>query len=215
MERRHPQPDDARGPAIVSNAYRPAQRIDHPHARGGGNRRQTVAALPIIIQTLRARGYNIVPLCGGTTFVPHVPQLFNFGTAQPLAQTVTSTAPVVASAPTADGGGAWSVGSDGSVYTFGDAVNYGSMAGQALADPVVGMAATPDGRGYWLVASDGGFSRSVTPAFYGSTGGHPLNKPVVGMAATPDGQGYWLVASDGGIFTFGDAGFTGRRVVTR
>ena len=173
-------------PAIVSNAliglHNGSIILMHD---GGGNRSQTVAALPIIIQTLRARGYTIVPLCGGTTFVPHVPQLFNFGTAQPLAQTVTSTAPVVASAPTADGGGAWSVGSDGSVYTFGDAVNYGSMAGQALADPVVGMAATPDGRGYWMVASDGGIFTFGDAAFYGSMGGHPLNKPVVGMAATP------------------------------
>ena len=32
---------------------------------GGGNRSQTVAALPAIIRGIRAAGYQIVPVCAG------------------------------------------------------------------------------------------------------------------------------------------------------
>jgi len=112
-------------------------------------------------------------------------------------------------AATPDGQGYWIVGSDGGIYSFGDAGFFGSMGGQPLNRPIVGMAATPDGAGYWLVASDGGMFSFGDAHFYGSTGAMTLNKPVVGMAATPDGAGYWLVASDGGIFSFGDASFYG------
>ena len=47
-------------------------------------------------------------------------------------------------------------GSDGGVFTYGDAKFYGSTGAIHLNQPIVGMAATPDGQGYWLVASDGG-----------------------------------------------------------
>ncbi|MCL8208189.1 MAG: peptidoglycan-binding protein [Actinomycetia bacterium] len=105
--------------------------------------------------------------------------------------------------------GYWLVGADGSIYPFGNAKGFGSMAGKPLNQPVVGMAVTPDQQGYWEVASDGGIFTFGDAGFYGSMGGHPLNQPVVGMAATPDGKGYWEVARDGGIFTFGDATFYG------
>jgi hypothetical protein len=122
---------------------------------------------------------------------------------------VNLNSPIVAMAPTPDGGGYWMVGSDGGVFSSGDAGFYGSTGNIHLDKPVVGMAATPDGKGYWFVASDGGIFAYGDAGFYGSRGGQPLNKPIVGMAATPDGKGYWLVASDGGIFSYGDAGFYG------
>jgi hypothetical protein len=118
-------------------------------------------------------------------------------------------APIVAIANDRAGRGYWLVGSDGSVYAFGEAHNFGSMRGHRLAKPIVGMAATADGRGYWLVASDGGIFSFGDARFHGSMGGKHLNKPIVGMTASPDGRGYWFVASDGGIFTFGDARFRG------
>ena len=31
------------------------------------------------------------------------------------------------------------------------------------------------------------------------------------MANTPIGGGYWFVASESGVFSYGDAGFPGRR----
>jgi hypothetical protein len=117
--------------------------------------------------------------------------------------------PVVALAPTLNGGGYWEVASDGGIFNFGDAGFYGSMGGTPLNEPVVGMAPGPEGGGYWEVASDGGIFNFGDATFHGSMGGTALNEPVVGMAATPDGRGYWEVASDGGIFTFGDAGFHG------
>jgi hypothetical protein len=118
-------------------------------------------------------------------------------------------APIVGMAPTPTGGGYWMVGTDGGVFSSGDAGFYGSTGNIHLNKPIVGMAATPDGKGYWFVASDGGIFAYGDAGFYGSRGGQPLNKPIVGMAPTPDGKGYWLVASDGGIFAYGDAGFFG------
>jgi outer membrane protein assembly factor BamB len=103
----------------------------------------------------------------------------------------------------------WLVASDGGIFTFGNALFFGSAGALPLVRPVVGMAATPSENGYWLVASDGGIFSYGGAAFHGSMGGTRLNAPIVGMAATPDGDGYWEVASDGGIFSFGDASFHG------
>jgi hypothetical protein len=124
--------------------------------------------------------------------------------------TAASAAPrVVGAAATPSGQGWWEAGTDGGVFTGGDARFFGSAGGVALAQPVVGMASTPDGGGYWLVASDGGIFTYGDARFFGSAGALPLRQPIVGMASTPDGGGYWLVASDGGIFTYGDARFFG------
>ncbi|NNN19092.1 MAG: hypothetical protein HKL84_04475, partial [Acidimicrobiaceae bacterium] len=93
----------------------------------------------------------------------------------------------------------------GGVETFGDAGNYGSMAGKFLYKPLVGMASTPDGKGYWMVASDGGIFTFGDATYYGSMGGKAISAPIVAMASTPDGRGYWLLGSDGAIYPFGDA----------
>jgi len=53
------------------------------------------------------------------------------------------------------GKGAWLADAAGGVHLVGNALSFGSMAGQHLNKPVVTMAATTDGQGYWLVASDG------------------------------------------------------------
>ena len=106
-------------------------------------------------------------------------------------------------------GGYWLVGSDGGIFSFGNAPFLGSTGGTRLNQPIVGMAATKSRQGYRFVAADGGIFSFGDAKFYGSTGGVRLNKPIVGMAPTPSGLGYWLVASDGGIFSFGDAKFYG------
>jgi ribosomal protein L24E len=118
-------------------------------------------------------------------------------------------APIIDMAVTPDGGGYWMLGSDGGIFTYGNATFYGSTGNIHLNQPIVAMARTPDGAGYWLVAADGGIFSYGDAKFYGSTGNITLNKPIVGMTATSDGKGYWLVASDGGIFSFGDAKFYG------
>ena len=118
------------------------------------------------------------------------------------------SAPIVALAPTPDRHGYWLVGSDGGVFSYGDAQFFGSTGGTHLNKPIVGMASTSDGQGYWLVAADGGVFAYGDAAFAGSTGGQQLNKPIVGMAGNGTG-GYLLVASDGGVFAFGSASFHG------
>jgi peptidoglycan-N-acetylglucosamine deacetylase len=55
------------GAAVIS---RPVLAALHPGAivilhDGGGNRSQTVAALPAIVRGIRADGYQIVPACAG------------------------------------------------------------------------------------------------------------------------------------------------------
>jgi N-acetylmuramoyl-L-alanine amidase len=127
-------------------------------------------------------------------------------------------APIVGMASTPNGRGYWMVGSDGGVFSYGDATFYGSEGGTHLNKPVVGMAATPNGGGYWLVAADGGVFSFGDAKFWGGTGNRVLNQPIVGIAPTPDGGGYWLVASDGGVFSFGNAKFwgsTGNRVLNK
>jgi SpoIID/LytB domain protein len=117
--------------------------------------------------------------------------------------------PIVGMAATPDGKGYWEVAADGGIFSFGDAVFYGSTGALTLNKPIVGMAATPDGKGYWLVAADGGIFSFGDASFFGSTGAIVLNRPVVGMSTSADGNGYRLVAADGGIFSFGDASFHG------
>ena len=92
------------------------------------------------------------------------------------------------------------VGSDGGVFSFGDAQFHGSMGSTVLNEPVNGLVPDPDGVGYWLVAGDGGVF-SFEAEFRGSMGATPLNAPVVGMVA--DGGGYLMVGADGGAFVFG------------
>jgi hypothetical protein len=123
-------------------------------------------------------------------------------------QTVPATG-ITSLLPSLSGDGYAEVANNGAVVPFGDAIDFGSMAGIPLSRPVVGATATSNGGGYWLVASDGGIFSFGDAAFYGSMGGLPLNQPIVGMASTPNGGGYWLVARDGGIFSFGDAAFYG------
>jgi len=117
--------------------------------------------------------------------------------------------PFVAMAATPDGQGYWEVGSDGGVFSHGDAMYHGSMGGRHINAPIVAVASTPDGGGYWLVGADGGVFAFGDAGYYGSAANLWLTKPVVGMATTSDGRGYWLVASDGGVFSYGDAHYQG------
>lgn len=104
-------------------------------------------------------------------------------------------------------------GSDGGTFSFGDAVNYGSLPGLGVkpAAPVVGIAPTASAHGYWLVGADGGVYAFGDAKYYGSLPGRGIKpaSPVVGIAATADGGGYWLVGADGGVYGFGDAPYRG------
>jgi hypothetical protein len=127
------------------------------------------------------------------------------------------SAPAVGIATTPSGAGYWFVGSDGGIFSFGNAKFYGSIPGLPISAqpgvPVVGMAATPSGLGYWEVTADGGVYSFGDAKFYGSIPGLAAsaqpNSPVVEMLPTPSGQGYWEVTADGGVYSFGDAKFYG------
>jgi peptidoglycan/xylan/chitin deacetylase (PgdA/CDA1 family) len=178
---------------------------------GGGDRSETVAALPTIITELEARGYTFVSVCGTSTPRPQTSAVYGFGTATASAQAVTSAVPFAGMAVDPVTGGYQMTAADGGVFAFDGAGFYGSLPGIGVTPdgPVVGIAPTLSGQGYWQVASDGGVFTFGDAGFYGSMGGTQLNSPVVGITPTRDGRGYWEVAADGGIFAFGDAAFHG------
>jgi hypothetical protein len=151
---------------------------------------------------------------GPTTTPPASPSSPTTG---PTTTTTTTTTPPV-------GQGAKDgydlVGSDGGIFTFGDAPFYGSTGSLKLQRPVTGITPTSDHGGYWLVGSDGGIFTFGDAGFYGSIPGlglapagssnsKRLNAPIVGMVPSSDGAGYFMVAADGGVFAFGDAKFEG------
>jgi hypothetical protein len=122
-----------------------------------------------------------------------------------VARASASDAPTVGASATATSKGYWSVQSDGTVASFGDA----KAAGNAQATNVVGIAPTKSGRGYWLATADGNVLTFGDAVPHGSLAFHALSQPILGIAATPTGKGYWMIASDGGVFSFGDAKFYG------
>ena len=72
---------------------------------------------------------------------------------------------------TPSGNGYWICGSDGGVFTYGDAQFHGSLGNVKLEAPIVGMTPTPTGRGYWLLGQDGGVFTFGDAAFYGAPTG--------------------------------------------
>lgn len=104
---------------------------------------------------------------------------------------------IISSISTPDGKGYYMIGSDGGVFTFGNAKFHGSTGDQVLNKPVVGIVPDPDGVGYWLVSSDGGIF-TFKSVFRGSLGNVTLQQPIVGAIAY--GNGYMMFARDGGVF---------------
>jgi SpoIID/LytB domain protein len=102
-------------------------------------------------------------------------------------------------------GGYWLAGTDGGIFSFGDASFYGSTGAMVLNKPIVGMAATPDGKGYWLVASDGGIFSFGDASFEGSLPGIGITDNAVGILPTSTGRGYLVVTSNGHAVPFGDS----------
>lgn len=106
------------------------------------------------------------------------------------------SSPVVGIAATPDGKGYWLATSAGGVYTFGDALFFGSLGDVRLNAPIVGISASPppencgaSGRppaqGYWLVGADGGVFAFGDAQFLGSATGSRLNAPMAGIATGP------------------------------
>jgi len=82
---------------------------------------------------------------------------------------VVPNAAIVSMAATPDGQGYWIFGATGSVDTYGDATNDGSMLGQIPASvPIAAGAATTNGHGYWLFGQNGGVYAFGSAPFDGS-----------------------------------------------
>ena len=99
-----------------------------------------------------------------------------------------ATIPVTGFAATADGHGYWMATTNGTIYTFGDAAQDGSLPSLGIAPPPITVT------GYTLPSTIG------------------LSIPLATVSAlvrTPDGGGYWLTSVSGGVFSFGDAQFHG------
>ncbi len=114
-------------------------------------------------------------------------------------------APIVGMVPSADGGGYFMVGSDGGVFTFGDANFEGSCPGiGGCAGAAVTVMPDATGNGYWVVTATGDVYTFGDANYYGGPG--PQAVPVTSAVATPDGKGYWILFSNGVIASYGDAG---------
>ncbi|HET6964773.1 MAG TPA: hypothetical protein VFH58_08360 [Acidimicrobiales bacterium] len=163
-----------------------------------------------IVPTSTGKGYWVLE-----TGLSGLGSVQGFGDAKTFGDEVTTAHQTghagwpVALVGTADDQGYWIVDNDGGVFSFGDAVFYGSMGGHPLSAPVLAAAGTPDRRGYWLAGSDGGVFSFGDAHFGGSVAGFKLAAPVIAMAANPSGPGYWLAAVDGGVFALGGAPFLG------
>ncbi len=113
----------------------------------------------------------------------------------------------------ASGAGYYVLGSDGGIFSFGDAPFFGSVPGLGLAAKVTALrlAPTTTGKGYAILGADGGIFTFGDAAFYGSVPGLGLGVPVraLDLQPTSTGRGYWILGADGGVFSFGDAAFYG------
>ena len=75
--------------------------------------------------------------------------------------TVHLDQPIVGISALKSGAGYRLVARDGGVFTFGEAVFWGSLGGRGITD-VVGMATTPTGNGYWVLRKSGGTDAPAT-----------------------------------------------------
>jgi hypothetical protein len=102
--------------------------------------------------------------------------------------------------------GYWMVGSDGSVYAFGDAAPLGATR-PAPGATVVDLEPIPSGQGYWIVDSSGRVSAFGDAGPIGDTEALPVaaGERITSLSSTPTGRGYWLFTTHGRVLAFGDA----------
>jgi hypothetical protein len=102
--------------------------------------------------------------------------------------------------------GYWMLGSDGSVYGFGTAQNYGN-AGLLPGAQAVHLEPTPSGNGYWIVDDTGGVSSYGDAVYHGGPDSLTLRtgEKVTSLSSTVTGQGYWMFTNMGRVLPYGDA----------
>ncbi len=156
---------------------------------------------PGVCKTGGTNGATVTLLKAGTCGLrADQPGNATYGAAPPVTRQFPVTGPVVASPKS----GYWMLGSDGRVYAFGSASDFGSAAA-----PAVAFSARHDGTGYWVVDAAGDVRAFGHAVFRGGTPPLPPGEHVSAMSSTPTGDGYWLFTTLGRVFAYGDAHFYG------
>jgi hypothetical protein len=88
-------------------------------------------------------------------------------------------------AATPDGGGYWLADANGTVFSFGDAVQLASFPAVRATSPVVGLAVTPDGSGDWMAEQNGTVLSFGTAGAHGALRDALATSPVTSIAAMP------------------------------
>jgi arylsulfatase A-like enzyme len=125
--------------------------------------------------------------------------------------TTTPSSPPLQSAG-AGGSGYWMLGTDGVVYSFGDARHHGNAATSSGA---VDLEPTPSGDGYWILDSAGVITARGDAVSYGGATGLAAGERAVSLSRTPKGGGYWIFTDRGRVIPRGDAMFLGDMSATR
>ena len=124
--------------------------------------------------------------------------------------TVTTTKPVVAVGDTGPvirpRSGYWMLGSDGVVYPFGDAKQYG---GVTTSTEAVDLEPSPSGYGYWILDAGGTVTSRGDAFSRGNATGLAAGERAVSLSRTPSGNGYWIFTDRGRVVPRGDATFLG------
>jgi hypothetical protein len=113
----------------------------------------------------------------------------------PVPVAAGATAPAAAS-------GYWMVGTDGKVYRFGAASDFGSPA---LPPGAKATHIEPARGGGYYVLDDRGEVFAFGPAASLGNAALAPGETAVSLSATPTGQGYWIFTSAGRVVTLGDA----------
>src|SRR5207244_11173261 len=103
-------------------------------------------------------------------------------------QTAATPQPDPTVSPAAAKAGYWMVGSDGAVYTFGDAGQYGGVT-PAAGSSAVDLEPTPSGKGYWIVTDKGVVTTRGDAAPFGqpAAAGLTAGETRTSLSATPTG----------------------------
>jgi len=102
--------------------------------------------------------------------------------------------------------GYWMLGAGGTVFSFGQADNFGGTSVPLPFMPAVHLESTPTGNGYWILDASGAVHSFGDAPFLGSGTAALPGETYTTMSTTPTGQGYWLFTTKGRVLTFGDAG---------
>ena len=146
-----------------------------------------------------AKGYWVVTAAGNVS--KHGTDIGFYGDPPGLGKHISN---IVAITGTSDGKGYYLVGTDGGIFTFGDARFHGSVPGIGKhVHNIVGMVVNGSA-GYMLVGSDGGVFNFGQSHFYGSLPGQGIHvNNIRGILPSSADTGYVLVGADGGVFNFG------------